>query len=143
MLTRPNSAQSAKVLLVLISLSILIATQAPFNYTPQSLSLRGALAELVRYPSNFLDIVENVVMFLPFGFGWAWLSHSWGWQKWRSVLVALLASAGFSLLVEVLQLFIPQRVSSMIDVGTNSLGGLLGAVGLGLLITPPKTFREM
>jgi glycopeptide antibiotics resistance protein len=47
-------------------------------------------------------------------------------------LVIVLLSAGFSLGVETLQLFLPSRVSSIIDISTNSLGGLLGGLSFWL-----------
>jgi glycopeptide antibiotics resistance protein len=135
MLKLPLSSQLATQLVVVITLCILIATQTPFNYTPTSWSVAETLQEFVSHPSNWVDLADNVVMFFPFGFAWAWLSRSWGWPIPATLLLALSLSTGFSLLVETLQLFLPPRMSSIIDIGTNSLGGLLGACVLQVILS--------
>jgi glycopeptide antibiotics resistance protein len=135
MLKLPLSRHLATLLLVMICVLILIATQTPFDYTPMSWSMAGAWQEFVAHPSNWVDLADNVVMFLPFGFAWAWLSRSWGWQIPLTIVLAVVCSAGFSLLVETLQLFLPPRMSSITDISTNSLGGFLGACGLQVVLS--------
>jgi glycopeptide antibiotics resistance protein len=141
MLKLPLSSQRATQLVLLITLCILIATQTPFNYTLTSWSVTETLQEFVSHPSNWVDLADNVVMFFPFGFAWAWLSRSWGWSIPMTILLALSLSTGFSLLVETLQLFLPPRMSSIIDIGTNSLGGLLGA-GLVQMFLPDSSIKS-
>jgi glycopeptide antibiotics resistance protein len=135
MLKLPLSSQLATQLVLVITLCILIATQTPFNYTPTSWSVVETLQEFVSHPSNWVDLADNVVMFFPFGFAWAWLSRSWGWPIPVTILLALCLSTGFSLLVETLQLFLPPRMSSIIDIGTNSLGGFLGACAVQFILS--------
>ena len=77
-----------------------------------------ASAEAVR--SQRLDIPLNVIGFLPFGALLAWLSVGVG----RAVLWSLL----FSLCIELVQLGIVGRYSSITDVMLNGLGGGLGAL---------------
>jgi glycopeptide antibiotics resistance protein len=65
-----------------------------------------------------LDVVENVLLFVPVGFVLGWLGPV------RAVLLA----AGISMLAETSQLFMVYRDSSVIDVATNIAGALLGAL---------------
>ncbi len=74
-----------------------------------------------------LDIVLNVLAYLPLGF----LLSAGALRRcapWGAVLLATLLAAGLSVGVEVLQHYLPSRVPSNVDCVTNSLGGLLGAL---------------
>ncbi len=74
-------------------------------------------------PLSWWDIVENVVLFLPFGFCVARIRA----RRMKSTLViaALLATA-LSLSVEVFQSFGHTRIPSATDLCTNVLGAILG-----------------
>jgi VanZ family protein len=76
------------------------------------------------------DTVINVLGFLPVGL-LAWLG--WGGAglglRWLGVLGSGLA---LSLTIEIGQVWLPERVSSMIDLTCNGLGSILGGV-LGAL----------
>ncbi len=79
------------------------------------------------------DVWANVVAYVPFGFGLAWLIANSRVQRWsqRSVLFALLAfaiGAGLSFLLESMQSYSTVRVSSMWDVACNAGGTLFGAL---------------
>jgi VanZ family protein len=102
---------------------------------------------------NLLDNLSNFLAYLPLGFGLACLMlgsranstihrantlittsaptrnplRNLGWHTALVLLTTLLASS-YSLSIEVLQSFSPQRVSSTIDVACNGLGGFMGAV---------------
>ncbi|MEO6447550.1 MAG: VanZ family protein [Gemmatimonadaceae bacterium] len=70
-----------------------------------------------------VDVVLNVLLFLPFGAALVWAGGSWR----RAVVGAVLVS----LTIEFLQLaIIPGRDASVSDLLTNSLGGMLGATGM-------------
>jgi hypothetical protein len=75
-----------------------------------------------------VDILVNVPLFVPLGFGLAGLL----WKSRMSALVQLLTilgiSSGLSSTVEFLQLFLPARSATAIDVFTNGFGGLLGGI---------------
>jgi hypothetical protein len=49
---------------------------------------------------------------------------------WRAVLIALLAGGLLSGAMEAAQTYLPTRVSSNVDLATNTLGALLGAIGM-------------
>jgi VanZ family protein len=72
------------------------------------------------------DFLVNIPFFLPWGISLTYLLHNrkLSWQ--RILPVVFFASAGLSLFVEILQLFLPTRISSPADVVANSLGGVLG-----------------
>ena len=65
----------------------------------------------------------NVVLFVPVGVGLALISR-WSWSR-----IAVVATIG-SAVVELSQAAIVSRDSSVVDVVTNGLGALLGAVAV-------------
>ena len=83
-----------------------------------------------------VDVVLNVLLFLPLGMG---LAMS-GWSRWRAI--GMMSAASVS--IELLQLFlIPGRDASLGDVLSNSVGGALGfLIGAHVhqLIWPDRTF---
>jgi glycopeptide antibiotics resistance protein len=71
------------------------------------------------------DVVQNVLLFVPFGlFGVAAL----GRRGWLGVLTVTALGALLSAAVEILQLFTVDRTTSASDVVTNSAGALAGAL---------------
>ena len=74
----------------------------------------------------YLDFFLNVLLFVPFGFGVSAQVCKRGGSRWTSLLLALLAGAGVSYAVEVLQFYIPARDSGWEDVISNSLGSVAG-----------------
>jgi VanZ family protein len=73
------------------------------------------------------DAVYNIALFIPVGvilfLGNARRGRSWPW-----IGIATLTGGVLSVAFEVLQLFIPSRTSSSIDILSNSLGSCLGAL---------------
>ena len=73
------------------------------------------------------DALLNVVLFVPFGLA----LRATGISTARTMLL----SAASSVMIEVLQYtVVTGRFSSVLDVITNSLGGLVGAVGFGIMV---------
>lgn len=109
-------------------LFVLIATLFPFQFLPQQTAYRRArffLRWLSTQPSSLRDLLENILLFIPFGFGLAGQSRKGGW---RGFGVVLASGAGFSFLVEFLQVFLPTRAAQWWDVVGNSAGSALGFV---------------
>ena len=80
-----------------------------------------------RYWTGF-DLVANLLGYVPLGaivFG-AWVRR--GGQARAALAIALGAGIGLSFAMELLQNFLPNRVASNLDLATNALGTLLGAV---------------
>ena len=77
--------------------------------------------------SDRIDVIENIVLFIPFGvFLFATLkrpNHSSGLTFLLTVFTAGLVSVVF----EALQGFEPARDSAIFDVGSNGMGAAVGA----------------
>lgn len=73
------------------------------------------------------DVLVNIAGFVPLGL----LVYTyWAWSKnpQSALLYTVLAGGFLSLVIEVLQAYIPRRVSGMTDIITNTLGTAVGAV---------------
>ena len=68
------------------------------------------------------DITLNILGFMPLGFVLAWKKPA------HSIGLALAAGFAFSLSIEMVQALIPGRDSSLIDLASNSVGALVGAL---------------
>jgi glycopeptide antibiotics resistance protein len=72
------------------------------------------------------DVIVNVLLFVPFG-----LAGPWRRARGRGrLLMAAIAGAALSLIVEFVQVFSHARLPTATDVVTNTLGSVIGAVGL-------------
>jgi len=131
---RSRVAWSTATLLAL--LAVLACTLFPFRFCLRHHAVRSIRdVLLIRIgPDEVPDIAENVLLFLPFGITLAgYLEHK-RVRADAAVLVVLFLSFSISYVVEVLQLFMPGRFSSLTDVVSNTSGG-----GLGLLVL--RAFR--
>ncbi len=123
---------SVRALFVLSGLFILYATTLPFDFSHAPTLARAELIPLwdpVRGRlASIPDLVQNVVLFMPFGF-FAVRSYAWfrGGLLRTTLLTALL---GFvvSGTVEVLQTMSSVRTPSASDLTTNTLGCGLGGL---------------
>lgn len=71
------------------------------------------------------DIVTNILIYLPIGY----LLASWFRRRskpWSGVAVPVFIGFGLSLLIEIIQAYLPTRYSSTMDVITNTLGTIIG-----------------
>ena len=109
-------------------LFVLMVTLLPFNFTPITPNPQKIVRSFFAHHSDLNDLIGNVIFFLPFGFGVACLAREKGFNRLGTVLITFFASSTFSLTVETLQLFLPSRSSSVIDICTNTTGGVLGAI---------------
>jgi glycopeptide antibiotics resistance protein len=73
------------------------------------------------------DIALNVLAFVPLG---VLLSFFLGkaFHPVKVVILVVLAGFGLSLCIEMLQVYLPRRWSTFMDVATNSLGALVGSM---------------
>jgi hypothetical protein len=84
---------------------------------------------LVVAESSRLDLVLNLVLFIPFGvFVFAALEKR-AYPAARTILLSVIGAGFISAMFEVLQLFLSQRTSSIFDLGSNTAGALVGALG--------------
>jgi len=117
---------SARGLFALSTVFIVYATTLPFDFS-RAPSLVGAnLIPLWDEERNRLhsmpDIVQNIVLFMPFGF-----FMTLGFPRKWPVLRAAVAGFLLSLLAESLQTMTTIRQTSATDLTTNTAGALVGA----------------
>ncbi|GAD21128.1 VanZ family protein [Acidovorax sp. MR-S7] len=81
---------------------------------------------------TWFDVNLNVAGYAPLGFLLALALLRTGWPR-AAVPVAALAGALLSLAMEYLQIYLPRRVPSNMDLALNAAGALLGALAAALL----------
>lgn len=79
-------------------------------------------------PWSLGDIVGNLLLFIPLGFGLAAMTQSKGVPPVKAIPFILVFGAALSVCVEILQCWLPGRYPSFIDIATNSISSILGAV---------------
>jgi VanZ family protein len=84
------------------------------------------LLSRVERPNNLDDIIANVFLFMPFGFGVGCLTRQFKLTGKIALLVVAVASFGLTFSVEFLQIFLPTRNPSYVDLTTNTIGGVIG-----------------
>lgn len=96
-------------------------------------TFRLSKPDVLEWPEHFnrsvaVDAVVNIAGFVPFGLGTCLCLRFWtGWSISRCVAMTILAGASVSLVIELLQVLLPTRDSSLADVVTNILGTAIGA----------------
>src|SRR5256885_11158681 len=114
---------------------VLLATLTQLHFSPD---LMAAGERLVRAftPSlgwrDAIDGLRNTVLFAGLGAVWVVTSRSGGVRA--EIRRATLVGLSLSATVEGLQGFSPVRTASIGDVTTNTLGALLGAAAVALLV---------
>src|SRR5438309_7797764 len=74
------------------------------------------------------DILVNLLLFVPFGFGVAGMMRERAAPQLQAILVALASGCLLSLGVETAQCWLPTRDPSLVDVAANTISAALGAV---------------
>lgn len=103
-----------------------MATLYPFSFQGRGGGLRDLLI-VGRGRSHERDVLYNILLFIPLGFGLGRMLVAEMKRRWIASLgVSALASFGLSYAIEALQIHMPSRFSSIIDVLANTTGGILG-----------------
>lgn len=108
---------------------VTVATLFPYQFLPHETAHRRTvffLLWLTPHPTNLRDFLENVLLFVPLGFGFASWAVAKEWRRLWGALAALVGAAAFSSLLEFLQVFLPTRTAEWWDVIANSIGTVLG-----------------
>lgn len=124
----------------LLALSFLLfaayASLLPFDLEPVPFddavsSFGNIVTHPLRVRLSRTDLVANVLLFVPVGFcltGALRLGRARWWSGPVASVVALAVSVPWSLAIEFAQLFTADRVTSMADVGAQTLGTVVGVV---------------
>jgi VanZ family protein len=94
-----------------------------FNYDPGRLFLEPLSVAAIL--SDKKDFILNCWVYIPLGALLFWSFPSWKRLRW---FVPLVAGFSLSLLVEMVQFYIPSRVSSQNDILANTLGSVTGGL---------------
>lgn len=127
-----HTVRLAWILALAYLLIVVYASVQPFHgwRLPPPEIARFLAAPWPRYITSE-DIFVNLAAYAPLGF---LLSIGWGarFGAGRGVLAATFCAAVVSLALETMQLFLPSRIASNVDLLTNSVGALMGAMAAPL-----------
>lgn len=118
----------ANILVICSILLVLLLTLFPFNFFSRNLSTidyRNLIFIGIRY-NEPIEALANVFLFIPLGFSLTCLMQKRKLEGIVALVVIQALSSAFSLTIEVLQVFLPSRLPSLIDLLTNSVGAFLG-----------------
>ncbi len=124
----PRPSRFARYSLAVYGVLVVYGSLYPFSgWRDQGLSpLEFLTAPLPRFVTAF-DLAANVVAYFPLGL-LAVLALAPRVRGKAAVAVAVALAGTLSLVLEGLQNYLPDRIPSNLDVATNVLGGLLGAI---------------
>lgn len=130
-LTRPSYARRSWLVKYLaVAYTLLVAYASLYPFSPWRPLAGSPLAFLLEpWPRYYTaaDVALNVLGYLPFGLLVALAAMVWTTPRWAA-LSATLAGTALSLGMETLQSFLPPRVPSNLDLLSNGLGALAGAL---------------
>jgi glycopeptide antibiotics resistance protein len=120
-------------------LFIFAATLFPFRFFPDETAFRRSepfLHWLSLGIANYQDFAENILLFVPFGFGLACFACKKRQQNILILIGSLVAGACVSFTVELFQVFLPTRDPSWADVAANSIGSVIGCLAFRFMAVP-------
>jgi len=120
------------VIVVVSVLVILAATLFPYDFylgeMSWTLSDRLQQVGIVKTVNFLVNILGNILLFVPLGFGLTCLAQQRRLAGKTIPMVVVATGCFISLGVESLQIFLPTRFPSVLDVVTNSTGTFIGLV---------------
>ena len=113
-------------LMILSLLLISMSTLVPFDFSVlNEISWYKLVVEFYKPSANSNDLLLNILLFIPFGFGLAGFAYLKN-NCVKEGLIFMGIVFMLSMTIECLQVFLPERSTSFLDVVTNVLGGFLG-----------------
>jgi glycopeptide antibiotics resistance protein len=107
-------------------LLILFLTLFPFDFAVEHGFSLQQIVRSFHHPTSPTDVIGNIWLFIPLGFGLTCLLYIARLQRIAIAIAVVIFSGSLSLTVEVLQVFLPSRASTLTDILANTLGGFLG-----------------
>ena len=119
-------------ILLLVVVLIVYGSLYPWNFEARQLDANPFVLLFNSWPTRLnvsliRDFILNVLLYIPLGIT-AFLSFGRKLRGWLAVLGAVLLGYALSTSVELVQLFVPHRTTSLLDVTTNTTGSLIGAI---------------
>lgn len=106
---------------------IIFATLSPFKF-----NFWNQINQFSWIPSLSVttagDFIRNIILFIPFSFTFNSLLFNKISSKGKTFWIITLSNFLFSLSIEILQLYLPQRTPTLIDLIANTLGGYIGYI---------------
>ncbi|MCY7392089.1 MAG: VanZ family protein [Leptolyngbyaceae cyanobacterium CAN_BIN12] len=113
--------------IILLSLIVIVvATLYPFKFAITGSSLIQEIIRNFRSRSGLLDVLANIVLFAPLGFGLGSAIAKRPFKPITKLLAVLLVCGAMSLGIELLQVFLPGRKPTPLDVVANAVGSGVG-----------------
>ncbi|OAG27683.1 VanZ family protein [Thermodesulfatator autotrophicus] len=126
-------------LFLLISLPIIVyLTLYPFVFSEKISELELEIFFSSRKHHSLPDIFSNFLLFFPVGYFWFYAARVR--NKWLSGVTLLFFASIFSFTLEFFQQFLPERIATLIDVASNTLGAIAGFL-VAPFLTLPKNSR--
>jgi glycopeptide antibiotics resistance protein len=138
---------AAPLLLAVVTGLIVYVSLYPFRFVADGPALVDALRSLGWARAGRGDMLNNLLLYVPFGFCVALLLEP-RWGRVTGIVAGTLLGALLSLGLELLQASVAIRVSSLRDLSLNATGSLLGTVlgtvfpALGSRVSPQGTPRS-
>jgi hypothetical protein len=121
----PNIGPRAALIGTLVYMLIMAAALMVPTSPPHA--QRGYLRDVPLGRRLPADVALNVAIFIPIGWGLRRAARPLARTPRAPVLVAVVLAAAFSLAMEAVQVWLPNRYSSVADVLANTLGAAVGA----------------
>ena len=119
-------------------LIIVYASLQPFrNWRLPAVDVYGFLAAPWPRYITLTDVLINVCAYIPLGFMLALGLRRW-LRPMHAVIASTLLAVAVSIAMESMQMFLPARIASNVDVLANSMGGLIGALAAPLFLPSQK-----
>ena len=133
------SAWLRKYLITGYGLFIVYASLSPFTgWQEQGFKFSDVLAIPLLKQYSLFDVAANLLAYVPFGLLLGLTLRAW-FGAFTTVIFATLIGITFSALMEYAQVYLPMRISSSLDIVSNTCGALLGAL-LAVSIAPRTWF---
>ncbi|HIK31800.1 MAG TPA: VanZ family protein [Oscillatoriales cyanobacterium M59_W2019_021] len=128
-LKSPNQVKRdewAKNIFVFGIVAVLFLTLLPFDFEKPQGSYLQEIVTSFGHHSDRTDLFSNLLLFIPFGFGLAGILEKRKIGFGKAAIAITISSLFLSATVEILQVFLPERASTSIDIISNTISGFLG-----------------
>jgi len=127
-MSREQSSPLARYLFFAYALLVVYASLHPFSgWRDRGVPAFAFLVARLSHPFHVFDFVANVVGYVPLGFLAVLAAHPLLRGR-AAFFLGLLTAILLSFLLESLQLYLPTRASSNLDLLANAAGGTMGAL---------------